>query len=98
MAASVLGPGGGRVNLGWSFKGHSLVLQSPVGFVGVLSPIGFQSQIFWGLVSSGGLKSSVGGPDVGYKSFAPPGEIPGYEFFPDLWIAAQGGEYGRIVP
>lgn len=44
---------------------------SPVGLLGV-SPTGFQSQKFWGLISPVQVPR-VGGPDVGLELFTPRG-------------------------
>ena len=53
------------------------------------SPVGFQSQIFEGLVSQVQVLN-IGVPDVGFKAFAPQGEAWGFEIPPNCGFVSQG--------
>ena len=61
-----------------------------------LSPIGLQSQTFWGLIFQLPVLK-IGLPNVGYEPFAPQGEALGFEFPPDCGSLHQDGVYGEIV-
>ena len=61
---------------------------SLVGLVGV-SPVGFQSCMFWGLVSQVQVLK-VGVPDGGFRPFALQGEAPGSEFSHDYGLPSPG--------
>ena len=67
MSASVPGPGQVR---GFSVHYSHLVLMDP-------SPMGFQSQMFWGLISQVQVLN-VGMSDVEYELFSPQGEALGF--------------------
>ena len=43
------------------------------------------------------LVLKVGLPDVGFKTFTPKGEAPGFEFPLDCWLP-HCGVYGKTVP
>lgn len=66
----------------------SSLCHSLVGLLGV-SPIGLQSQMFWGL-NSHVLMLKVGVPNVGYKARAVQGEALGFEFPPNCGLLYQG--------
>lgn len=60
------------------------------------SPIGFQSQMFWELISQV-LVLRVGVLSVGYKFFAPPAGTSGFQFPADLSHCTGGGVFGEIL-
>ena len=60
------------------FKRHFSVHHSPASLVSI-SPIGFQSQMFWGLIYQVPV-FKVGVPDVGYDPFTPQGLALSFEF------------------
>lgn len=68
-------------------KSHLLVCYSPLNLMD-MSPVGFKSQMCWGLVSWVYVLK-VGMLEVGYKAFTAQGEVLAYEFPPD-WGCVLG--------
>lgn len=61
-----------------------------------MSPIGFQSKMFWGFISQDEvLKVEV--PNVGFEPFTPQKDALGFEFSPSVGHHTRGGVYGKIV-
>lgn len=59
-------------------------------------PIGFQVEMFWGLVSQvQSLKAEV--PNVGFEPSAPQEKAPGFEFSLCCGLLCRGWVYGEIM-
>lgn len=61
-----------------------------------MSPIHFQSYMFWGLISQVHILK-VGVTNVRFQPFAPQGEVSRSESPPDSGLLCWDGVYGEIV-
>ena len=77
------------------FKSEVTVSYSPLVLLDI-RPIGFQSQIFGGLIFPVQVPR-VGGPDVGLKPLASQEEAPCLWYLPCLWVTVLGWGFGETT-